>query len=479
MKNFLNRNKIWLALLLVLAVAAVGTVVFLNRDRDLVSKYFALEAAYFNGKLNDWDKLVKEQEAKSQNLSKGPSRSRYDLSLTLKSGEIPGLIPEAVSLLNSSKIILNSRYDKTADLNLATLSLLLEGQNFADVNLLRQGKLVGVQVPILSDLFFVSEGDKLPQVLSSFGIDLPSVTLPEAPVMPKFKTSDFKTIINGYLDYAKEGIGRDNLKMTSVKEDGTVYSLYELKFDEDGFKTFIKETAKLLLSDDRFLALTLDNGNALVEMLRELDNDYIFPFELKECSPDQVLENISTLVDGISFNKGFVMEVKVNKSGDIVSRKGFLSANGPDEPERDINFKINNGDVSLSIVQGEALILLDGIFEGDKKGLTVKTENNLWEDFTLKLDLAHDKSYDDKRKAYTWDIALNMEYNSDIIIGIDLKGEDRFDVPFSMPQLDDSTSLDLNSADPSQVNEILSELQFSALKFLLGNQSLFDIFMGD
>lgn len=480
MKNiFKNKKTLILVVSAVVVIAAFAVILFFNFNKDIKTKYFAAEVKYLNSKLDEMEKLQKENDDKAEKLSQGPARTRYDFSVSLRSGEIPGLIPEAVSLINSLRVIYNSRYDKTSDKNLSTVSLLLEGQNFADINLLQDENLVGVQIPILSEMFFVSDEDKLAQALSVFGLDIPEIKVPEVTDLPVMNTVDFRSVLNSYIEYVKEEITEDNLAVTSLKDDTGKYSVYKLSFSEEEFIKFIKRTSELMLSDERFVSLTIDNMNIIIEAVNASGNADLFKQKLETIDPVKMLEMINETVDKLSFKNGFTMEVKVDSSGNIMSRNVLLSANTGDEAQRDLVFDITDDSASISVAQGDAVIEFNLSSSSDRKKLYIMTENNMWEDFTLKLDLDHQKSFDDKRKTYNHGVTAEIDFNSEILISMDLKREDRYDAPFNMPEINDTTSINLNTADPSQVDAILSELQFSALKFLLGNQSIFDIFMGD
>ena len=114
--------------------------------------------------------------------------------------------------------------------------------------------------------------------------------------------------------------------------------------------------------------------------------------------------------------------------------------------------------------------------------IRVNCVNNIWPDFDLTLNLDSESSKDDKRKAlntnYLIDINLTAEelgFNNASIL-IDIKREDRYDVEFTVPELNNETAINLSTSSKDEIEALIMDLQFSAAKFLLGNQSILDAF---
>ena len=195
--------------------------------------------------------------------------------------------------------------------------------------------------------------------------------------------------------------------------------------------------------------------------------------------------------DIISFPDGFNMTLITDLKGNIVDRKIDFSSQGQDEPVRKYNIHAGSFFTKVTIEQGSsedssnnALIEFEKVrknTEGDAY-MHIYCVNNIWPDFDLTINLDKESSEDNKRKAintnYLIDINLSADalglYNANILL--DVKGEERYDVEFSMPDLNNETAVNLSTLSKEEIDALMMELQFSAAKFLLGNQSIINAF---
>ena len=179
-----NRNLyILTSAILVIAVIAVIIFISVGKNKNVKDLYFEIETKNFVNFMSDIIKKQNDSMAKTKPLREQPSRTRHEISVKLSnlgSGGNQGLnIPEqAIDVINSSKLVLNSRYDLKNDIQTGSLSFLLEGQSFLDINTFLDKNIMGLQIPVIYDKYFVLDKNNVSYAFDRFGIDMLKILIP-------------------------------------------------------------------------------------------------------------------------------------------------------------------------------------------------------------------------------------------------------------------------------------------------------------
>jgi hypothetical protein len=218
-----NRNLyILTAAILVIAVIAVIIFISVGKNKNVKDLYFEIETKNFVNFMSDIIKKQNDSMAKTKPLREQPSRTRHEISVKLSnlgSGGNQGLnIPEqAIDVINSSKLVLNSRYDLKNDIQTGSLSFLLEGQSFLDINTFLDKNIMGLQIPVIYDKYFVLDKNNVSYAFDRFGIDMPAkkILIPsEINDTLKIPLVEFKDIFTDYIAFMEDIIAEQNISIT-------------------------------------------------------------------------------------------------------------------------------------------------------------------------------------------------------------------------------------------------------------------------
>lgn len=567
MPNMSKKNLyiIIAAALVIVAAAVLVTILLLNSGKNVKDLYFQTEIKNFIKLMSDAEKRQNDKALEMKPFLEKPSRTRLELSAKLPHGsssnvsvssggnsgygygDLPG---QAIDIINSSKLVLNSRYNLKEGLNASTLSFLLEGQSFLDINTFSENDTIGLQVPVIYDKYFVLDRNNLPSALKKFGVDMPVkkiFNVSEIKNAATFSLEASKNIFTDYLKFLEENIQEGNISMSKnvkMKEmsyqtgtnastdinasnnnsstSGTIsqepgksaskankesrYNIFNVKLDEEEFKTISKKTVEVFLSDSRFVNMTMGNLTSVFSMLEEAGYLNIFP-SLKPAAAEilnyrdteKLKTELINIIDTTAFPEGFNMTLVVDAVGNFTDRKINLSSKADDEPAR--KYSIHAGRFfTKAIIEQESSVSGNAGSTDDKaviefehvKGsnpgdtyMHLNCVNNIWPDFDLTVNSSTESSKDDKRKAINTNCRVNMRLTASQLgfdnanILLDLKREDRYDIDLNIPELNNESAINLTTADENQVNALVMELQFSAAKFLLSNQSILNAFSSD
>lgn len=417
--NFSNRKYIYIALaaIVIIISAIVTTLLLTGRDKNVKDLYFQIERKHFINRMNEIERKYNDSLAKTRPLREQPSRTRYEISMKLSqvddgnnnNGQYAfGFLPsQAIDIINSSKIVVNSRYDIKNEIKTSSLSFLLEGQSFLDINAFWDKDLMGIQVPVIYDKYFVFNKNDLSSALGKFGIDIPikKIILPsDLKTDLKSKTgssaapAEIRNIIEDYIKLLEENIPEEQLSVSrNIDIDIDTGSpagtskvkcdVFTIELDESQFKAIAAKTAEFLCSDIRFLKITLGQLYSMLDILKEAgyldlaaatqsvphelywlnglnglhklqelqDIDDFDDFEdFDEDLKDDIEKLRQALLDAIkntSFPGGFSMMVAVDKKGNIVDRKATLAAKSGNEPERAFNLHSGQYFTNIHITQ--------------------------------------------------------------------------------------------------------------------------------
>jgi hypothetical protein len=218
-----NRNLyILTSAILVIAVIAVIIFISVGKNKNVKDLYFEIETKNFVNFMSDIIKKQNDSMAKTKPLREQPSRTRHEISVKLSnlgSGGNQGLnIPEqAIDVINSSKLVLNSRYDLKNDIQTGSLSFLLEGQSFLDINTFLDKNIMGLQIPVIYDKYFVLDKNNVSYAFDRFGIDMPAkkILIPsEINDTLKIPLVEFKDIFTDYIAFMEDIIAEQNISIT-------------------------------------------------------------------------------------------------------------------------------------------------------------------------------------------------------------------------------------------------------------------------
>jgi len=402
---------------------------------------------------------------------------------------------------------------------MTTLSFLLAGQNIVDINTLSQDEIIGLQIPVIYDKYFVMDKNNISGALNKFGLDIPlkSIISPsQLKDAATFSEEETKNLFTDYINFLQESISNQNISMSKnveiqelqypsitsgnqqeSKKTGK-YNIFKIQLSEEEFKPVALKTINFLCSDSRFADMTSGNITSILNLiestgiLNTVSSADSLLDEIKNYSDMEKLKSILTdFINNTAFPDGFNMTLITDLKGNIVDRKIDFSSQGQDEPVRKYNIHAGSFFTKVTIEQGSsedssnnALIEFEKVrknTEGDAY-MHIYCVNNIWPDFDLTINLDKESSEDNKRKAintnYLIDINLSADalglYNANILL--DVKGEERYDVEFSMPDLNNETAVNLSTLSKEEIDALMMELQFSAAKFLLGNQSIINAF---
>lgn len=511
----------------VLAVAAVSIYYFITSGKDTNAKdlYFQIESKNFVNYMNEVEKKQDKSAAIEKLLREQPSRTRHEISVKLSQSDSQGgsgfsllnLPQQAIDVINSIKIVTSSKYDIKNNKKADSLSFLLQGQSFIDINTFWDNDTVGFQIPVIYDKYFVFNKNSLSEVLAKFGIDIPVkqvVSVSDITGSLDFSAKEFKDAIEDYIQFLRDNITDRQVSMTkNIKpelqdeqqgegQNSTAasgkYDMFVLTMDEDRFKDIAIKTIDMFCTDKRLFNMTFGKIFPVIDMLNSAG--YFDLAETLEGLPGQVSryedmeklkQDLTSAIEKSSFPEGFSMTVIVNKNGNIVDRKVSFSQVYPNQYER--WFSLHSGPLFMNLVieQGESknnpynarIEIKHQEEEGTGTSHTyINCVNNLWPDFELAVNKEKQTSTNDKDKvintSYTLDLDLTCKdlniNNANILVSI--QREDRYGIEFQLPSLNENTAIDLNMADEDAINKVMAEIQFSAAKFLLTNQYLLNAF---
>ncbi|NSW90175.1 MAG: hypothetical protein HPY74_05760 [Firmicutes bacterium] len=506
---------ILIAAILVIAVAIVVTLLVLNRNKNVKDLYFRIETRNFVNFMNEIEKRQNDNIAKTKPFREQPSRTRYEISAKLSQpdnkngnnsfGDLPA---QAVDVINSSKLVLNSWYDLKNDKKTGSLSFLLEGQSFLDINAFWDKDIMGIQVPVIYDKYFVFNKNNISNALNKFGIDIPVkkiLTISDIKDTVNFSTGEFRDILIDYIKFLEENITDQqvsmsrNVKITS--QPGATpgkFDIFTVKLNESQFKAIATKTVDMLCTDKRLLNITLGKVYSVLDMLKGAGYfDLVKDMEStvgqlqKYEDTEKLRQDLLDIIENTSFPEGFEMFLAVDKSGNMVNRKISFASKAEGESKRMFNLNAGQFFTNLVIEQEagsnpaeNARIEIETVRQDGTGGrfLHINCINNIWPDFEVLINTRKEMIEDNKKKAintsYSLDInltckSLNIE-NGNILV--DIKREDRYGVDFELPDINEATAIDINSIDEEGIKAVQTEIQFTAAKFLLTNQYLINAF---
>lgn len=507
-----KKNTIISVLVIVLLVTIPAFLFFKNRKEDVKDLYFRIETKNFVKNMDDlWrNKLANDKKYKP--FKENPSQVRYELSAKLSSPnsikEAFGDIPEPViDIVNSSKLVLNSKYDLKEEKSLTSLAFLLEGLSFVDINMFTEKETIGLQVPIIYEKYFLFNRNNMAPNLEKFGLNLPikKIVLPkEIKNASSFSILEIKDILVECIDALKSNISDEQIELGKTLEsfnvggkEGAKYDQFTLKFSQDEFKALYSDLIEIVFKDERLLEITTDNIIAILESIEEAGYFSVFPdFKpfvekvLSYSNYNMLKVDLLSLIEKSQFPDSFTMKVVSDSSGNILARDIDMSQKDYDESARTMQVSFRKGFVSGKIEQ-DAENIDDNAkieFNFTRKSLddiqgTVKCINNIWPDFEANIKASSDSSENLKKKSINTNYKLFLELTveehgiNDANILIDIKKEDRHNEIFEIPKTDDSFVINLTTVKEKELSDAIKDIQFSAAKFLLNNQDLIGPFI--
>lgn len=474
--RFKMNRKSYLVISIALVVIIISALVFIfaRKNMDAKDLYFRIETKNFVNYMNDVIKKQNEYISKMKPLKEQPSRTRHEISVKLtKSDNINeyfNIPKQAIEVVNSSKLVLNSRYDIKKDIHTGSLSFLLEGQSFIDINTFLEGDAFGLQVPVIYDKYFVCDKNNLEEAFDKFNFNIPIKTLftPNAiKQATKFSLEEIKTILTDYISFIKDLISEQNISIT--KQTGK--NVFTIKLDESEVKEFTKKTIDIICNDQRLFDVTIGKIGSLLQMLEvngyfNLSDDFNIVYDqIREYSSiNTIRDNLLRAAECMIFPDGFSMILTTDKNNNILDRTISLTNKINGEPERffslesnkvstklvieqadsesDVkigddrvgvsdkavdktgnettnvadNGKVGNGDDNKSANgievkdSSNALIELEIVHKSEIEGSSIKINciNNIWPDFKALINMEKSSEEDKKRKTFNSNYILDI-----------------------------------------------------------------------
>ncbi|HHW31688.1 MAG TPA: hypothetical protein GXX20_08460 [Clostridiaceae bacterium] len=512
-----NKKLIIIASAIIVLVLTASLIYYLVRGKENVKDlYFRIETENFVKYMDELQKKHNEREKRYKPFNENPSRSRYELSVKLSSpasvensfGNLPS---QAIDIINSSKLVLNTRYNIKEEKSLTSLAFLLEGLNFADVNIFVDKNTLGLQIPVIYDKYFLIDKNNPKIPLQKFNLDYPinKILLPrEMSPYTNFPISEIKNILVEYSNFLKDNISDEQVVLSKniqnygfeAQKSGK-YDQFTLSFNEDQLKNLSAAFIKMIFKDNRLINITVDKINNAIKLIDEAGYFDLIPGlkplteKLLSYSDYNILVNeLLDIIENTSFPDGLSMKIIVDSSGNIISRSINLSSKEQDMSKRNYDILFSQNSVVGKIVQsaengGDAAEIQFNFEKGKSKSDKsesfegfIKCVNNIWPDFKANINLTSESSENAKKKSIntSYNLIVNLtieEYkidNADILINI--KKEDSYGESFEMPATDSQWAVDLNTISEEELSEIVKELQFSTAKFLLNNKELIEPF---
>ena len=229
---------ILVSIIAVIIIAAIAAFVAINSNKNVKDLYFQTEIKNFADLMNEIQKKRIDVENKYKPFKEKPSRSRYEISVKISdaakdvgsnsnnssknnSGSFINLSRQAIEIINNAKLIYNLRYDLGKGMNMTTLSFLLAGQNIVDINTLSQDEIIGLQIPVIYDKYFVMDKNNISGALNKFGLDIPlkSIISPsQLKDAATFSEEETKNLFTDYINFLQESISNQNISMSKNVE---------------------------------------------------------------------------------------------------------------------------------------------------------------------------------------------------------------------------------------------------------------------
>jgi uncharacterized protein YxeA len=500
------------SLSILLVVAIIAAIFLIFKKENVKDLYFRIETKNFVKHMDALEKKRAEHEKKYKPYRESPSRSRYEISAKLASpgsaedafGDIPS---QVLDIINSSKFVLNSRYDLKEEKSLTSLAFLLEGLNLADANIFAHKNTIGLQVPIIYDKYFLFDKNTTEAVLDKFNLDFPinNILFPgEIKSASNFSILECRDILVEYIDFFKTNISDDQIALVKNIQNygfehnkGGKYDQYTLSFTEKQFKDLYSAFIEMTFKDERLVNITAGNIINIFELFEkagyfELFSDFK-PFTEKILGYSvysTLKKDLKNLLENVEFPDGLNMKIVADSSGNVITRDINVSSKQPDIPVRIYNISVEEKSITGKIEQpsedGKNNASIEFTFnQADSSKLegAIKCINNIWPDFEAKISTLSESSENVKKKLISTNNKLLVEFDveeygiKDANILIDIKREDRYDENFDMPLLDNDSAINLNTISDEQLKGVIKELQFAAAKFLLNNQDLIEPFI--
>jgi len=332
-----NYRNIIIAAIVIIVVAVVGVVFFFRRPKNIKDTYFQIEKENIETRISEAEKNYNDKMAKTRPFREQPSRTRYELSFKLQpynanqnTQDFFGVLPsQAIDIINSAKIVLNSRYDIKNELKLGALSLLVESQSFIDINTFQNKNQMGIQVPVIYDKYFVFDNDNISTIFQKFGANIPIkkiITLSDIKNNINCSPSEFQQIFIDYLKFLQENITDDQITIAkginAETKTSNAKDIFSIKFDELQFKSIAKKSIEYLCTDERLMNKTSEQLYSLFDIFEDAGYFDILDIVLninimdeiqKYRDAENLCQNLIKIIENTSFPDGFNMTFAVDK----------------------------------------------------------------------------------------------------------------------------------------------------------------------
>ncbi|NMB95429.1 MAG: hypothetical protein GYA02_02290, partial [Clostridiaceae bacterium] len=389
------------SVLVVIIIAAVAIFLAINSSKNVKDLYFQTEVKNFADLMNEIQKNRNEAANKYKPFKEKPSRTRYEISAKLletdkeagnnsnntgngsrknSNENFVNLSKQAIEIINNAKLIYNSRYDTGKGINMTTLSFLLAGQNIVDINTISQDDIIGLQIPVIYDKYFIADKNNISDALGKLGLDIPlkSIISPsQLKDAASFSEEETKNLFTDYMSFLQENISNENLSMLKnveiqelqhpsiasgnqqeAKKTGK-YNIFKIQLSEEDFKPIALKTIDFLCSDSRFINMTSGNIASILNLIENTgilntvsSADFILD-EFKNYSDiEQLRTTLTTFISNSSFPDGFNMSLITDLKGNIVDRKINFSSQKADEFVRKYSIQTGSFFTKVTIEQG-------------------------------------------------------------------------------------------------------------------------------
>jgi len=514
-----NYRNIIIAAIVIIVVAVVGVVFFFRRPKNIKDTYFQIEKENIETRISEAEKNYNDKMAKTRPFREQPSRTRYELSFKLQpynanqnTQDFFGVLPsQAIDIINSAKIVLNSRYDIKNELKLGALSLLVESQSFIDINTFQNKNQMGIQVPVIYDKYFVFDNDNISTIFQKFGANIPIkkiITLSDIKNNINCSPSEFQQIFIDYLKFLQENITDDQITIAkginAETKTSNAKDIFSIKFDELQFKSIAKKSIEYLCTDERLMNKTSEQLYSLFDIFEDAGYFDILDIVLninimdeiqKYRDAENLCQNLIKIIENTSFPDGFNMTFAVDKKRTPIFREITLASSYQNEPKRTYNFHIEPSSYAKLKIEQEYLEnkAENAIIEIESQKQTgvggtlfhINCINNLWPDFEAKINTRKTTEEDEKNKTINANYLIDIDFtcseleiqNANLVL--DVKKEDKYGVNFNLPDINEATAIDLNLIDSSGIEALQNDIQFSIMRFLVANQYLLEAFTSE
>ncbi len=366
-----------LIVLLIVAVVAAGAyaAVKVMLPKSARFLYMRAEAAAIKGYTDSIKEAYRNAYDEKNKNAEGITGINTEVSVGIKPGNVGGLdeVKQFLEILEKLSITVEGKYDPAGQRTLADFSLNLDEVPVVAGRYIQDGSMVYLNVPaFLKDNYIKADTGKPQEIMQNLGIEAADEVysiIGNKDAVEPLKPSEFNAALDNSMKNAGsslvEKIAEEDIQFGKTDDAeaalGSGIKKVHVTFDEEKTKSMLSAITGAAVRHE-----TLKAPGSILAL-------YVPFYSLKEETTDEFKE----FIDSIVFTEGLSMELLIDSSNRIVSRKVSFAFRPEEEDSSakvDISVRRNKPDTS-AFADGEAVIKLTGNEDGEQQVLALSMKS--------------------------------------------------------------------------------------------------------